>query len=442
MSKDVKFDIKAQNKTDQAFNAVDRRLKGITGGLSSMKTAMIGIGAAVGGFYAIGKGLEAVTTAAMGQREAESKLNAVLQSTGHAAGFTLEELKKMASGLQDVTTFGDETILTGMSILATFKNIQGEGFERTTKAALDMSTILGTDLKSSMIMLGKALNDPAQGLSALSRAGVTFSETQKENIKGLIEMGLVTEAQTLMLEELESQFGGAAEAAGGPFDKALKQLKNTFGDLLEEIGFAIVDNEAFTVILGEVKDYLTSLIPYVGILVQQFIAWIGPVDVLKIHLQSFLNTVRIMIKPLQVMYNLLKAVFNYVGKGFGTLAGGAVTSLEKFGSGDIFGGIGEIGHMVGTLGSQAGDFIKDVTGSFQSGTGPGGLPRDGLYYGHEGEIVQDQEESRRMRLAGAGAGGINITIAPTFMTGDRNAARSVAVEIKRALKEVGVSWGE
>ena len=76
-------------------------------------------------------------------------------------------------------------------------------------------------------------------------------------------------------------------------------------------------------------------------------------------------------------------------------------------------------------------------------TGPAGLPRDGLYYGHKGEIVNTPEESSAMRQnVLAGAGGINITISPTFMSGDRNAARSVAMEIKRALNDLGVRWGE
>ncbi len=406
MAKGVKFDIKAQNKTDAAFKSVKGNLKSITGGLGGMKTAMLGIGAAVGGVYALGKGISVVTKAAMAQRDAENKLNSVLEATGHAAGFTLPELKKMASGLQDVTTYGDETILSGMSILATFKNIRGEGFERTTKAALDMSTILKTDMKSSMIMLGKALNEPKTGLTALTRAGVTFSDQQKEQIKTMVEAGDVVGAQTIILKELESQFGGAAEKAGGPFDKALKQLKNTFGDLLEEVGFAIVDNEQFAEVLRILKEYVADLIPVVTGLVQRFFDWLGPIDQLRGKLDMFLHTVKTMLWPLQQAWNLMKLV----GKGIGIGAAMAVTGVEK------------------------------ITGNYDTGTGPAGLPRDGLFYGHQGEIVMDAAESSAAR-SGAGAGRINITIAPTFMSGDRNAAREVAREIGRELNQLNIRWG-
>ena len=76
---------------------------------------------------------------------------------------------------------------------------------------------------------------------------------------------------------------------------------------------------------------------------------------------------------------------------------------------------------------------------YAKGTGAAGLPYTGLFYGHKGEIVKNPGESQAER-SGAG-GGVNITIAPTFMTGDRNAARGAAVEIKRELDRLGMRWG-
>jgi uncharacterized coiled-coil DUF342 family protein len=162
-----------------------------------------------------------------------AQLNATLKSTGGVSGKTAEELSKTASSLQKITTFGDEAIISAQSLLLTFKNIRGDTFDRTTRAVLDLSTAMGTDLKSSALQLGKALESPTKGISALTRSGVSFSEAQKEVIKSLAESGRLAEAQTIILKELETQFGGSAEAARNTMGGALKALSNSWGDLFE-----------------------------------------------------------------------------------------------------------------------------------------------------------------------------------------------------------------
>ncbi|MFH2073744.1 MAG: hypothetical protein ABIJ57_00160 [Pseudomonadota bacterium] len=186
---------------------------------------------------------QAWVTAANVQEAAEAKLGAVIKATGGAAGYSLEQMKAMAAGLQKVTTVGDELIMGSMAILATFKNLRGEGFERATKAALDMSEVLGQDAKSAAIMLGKALNDPILGLTALGRSGIQFTESQKSVIKAMVEVGDVAGAQNLILNELEAQMGGAAEAARKTFGGALKAATNDLGDMNEELGFVITNNQ-------------------------------------------------------------------------------------------------------------------------------------------------------------------------------------------------------
>jgi len=174
------------------------------------------------------------------QEAAETKLASVLRATGEAAGFSLEELKKFASGLQEVTTFGDEAILSAQAVLATFKEIKGDNFKAATEAALDMSIVLDSDLKGAMIQLGKALNDPIKGISALSKAGISFTEQQKLQIKTLQESGDIAGAQKIILEELAGEMGGAARDAAKTFFGQLKQMVNVLGDAGEVIGKVFV----------------------------------------------------------------------------------------------------------------------------------------------------------------------------------------------------------
>jgi len=188
------------------------------------------------------------------QAKAIAQVEAGLKSTGASVGFTSQQLQQMASDLQSKTLFGDEQILQDATAqLLTFTNISGEQFARTQQAALDLATRLDGDLKGASIQLGKALNDPVANLSALSRSGIQFSDEQKEVIKSMAETGRLAEAQTLILDELNKQYGGSAEAAAAA-DGGFTQLANAFGDLQEQFGKIMVE------VLKPVIDYLRDLI--------------------------------------------------------------------------------------------------------------------------------------------------------------------------------------
>ena len=191
------------------------------------------------------------------QAKAIAQVEAGLKSTGATVGFTSKQLQQMASDLQNKTIFGDEEILKGAtSQLLTFTNIAGDQFARTQAVALDLATRLDGDLKSASIQLGKALNDPIANLSALSRSGIQFSEDQKQVIKSLTESGRLAEAQTVILDELEKQYGGSAEAAAKAGTGGLKQLANSFGDLQEEFGKIIM--EFLPPVIDGLKNMLTT----------------------------------------------------------------------------------------------------------------------------------------------------------------------------------------
>ncbi len=167
------------------------------------------------------------------QEQALAQVEARIASTGAAAGLASGDLEQMAAGLQQVTTYGDEAILEAQALLLSFPNIAGDVFMPATEAVLNLATGVGTDLRSAVIQLGKALDDPATGLDGLSRSGTKFTKEQQETIKALAETGRTAEAQALILQELQVQYGGAARAARDTLGGALSALSNTFGDLQE-----------------------------------------------------------------------------------------------------------------------------------------------------------------------------------------------------------------
>ena len=164
-------------------------------------------------------------------------IEGTIRATGSAAGFTAEELKKMASELQKTTNFGDDDILAKVSnTLLTFRNLQGDVFKQAQKAVLDMSASLGQDLQSAAMQVGKALQSPIDGMNMLSRVGIRLSDEQQEQIKKFTELNQIAEAQAVILKELEMQFGGLAENTVDP----ITQLQNAVNDLKESIGLALL----------------------------------------------------------------------------------------------------------------------------------------------------------------------------------------------------------
>lgn len=223
---------------DKVFDRSKKKSQGFVGGVSSFLASGLtrGLTVAVAAGTAVMGGLAYAfrdsISLAEEQRNVNRQLEAVWESMGGLAGMTTGDIRNMASELQSVTNFGDEAILTGQNILLTFGNIGAEMFPRVTEAMLDMSQAFGTDLKSSAIQLGKALNDPINGVSALTRVGVSFSEEQKEQIRLLQESGDLMGAQTIILSELENQFGGSARALADP----AIQARNAWGDFKEMVG--------------------------------------------------------------------------------------------------------------------------------------------------------------------------------------------------------------
>lgn len=188
-----------------------------------------------------------------------TQLNTVLKSTKSIAGVTADAAVDLSKALQQTTKFSDEEVLSAENLLLTFTKIGKDIFPQATETVLDMATALGEDTKSASIQLGKALQDPILGITALRRVGVNFNDAQKEVIKKLVETGHAAEAQKLILKELHTEFGGSAKAAGTTFAGQVAKLKNTFNDLQESIGYALV--KAVNPYVAKISSYIKNAGP-------------------------------------------------------------------------------------------------------------------------------------------------------------------------------------
>src|SRR5690606_32217183 len=114
-----------------------------------------------------------------------------------------------------VTKFSDEAVMSAQATLLRFNSMDGSNIERATRLTLDFAQVTGQDAATAATSLGKALEAPGEGMRALVQAGVVLTEGQRRYIDQLTESGRASEAQALVMGELERAIEGAAEAAGG-----------------------------------------------------------------------------------------------------------------------------------------------------------------------------------------------------------------------------------
>ena len=213
--------------------------------VSITKVGVAATAVATGGLALLAMKMSEYVGFANEQEAAETRLAATLRATGGAAGFSANELIAYAGELQQLTTYGDEATIAAMSMLATFRHINGDVFKRGTALAQDLASAMEQDLKTSILSVGKALDNPILGMTALTKAGTTFSAEQKELVRSLQESGDLLGAQTIILDELEKQYGGTAAAMRKNFKGSVDAAGASLGDLKEELGSIITKNAFF-----------------------------------------------------------------------------------------------------------------------------------------------------------------------------------------------------
>jgi hypothetical protein len=195
------------------------------GGLVSSLAPLAGLVAGIwGGAESVGNFKEA-----LGEQK---KLAAVMQATGGSAGVTADQINDYASELQSLTNFEGDATVGAAAMMTRFENIKGDMFLSTLDASADLAAVMGGDLVSATNLFGKAMDNPTEGLSKLKKAGIAFTEAEEQQIKSLQESGDLIGAQGMILDKVQSKFGGAAKAMADPWTIA----KNGIGDVSEMIG--------------------------------------------------------------------------------------------------------------------------------------------------------------------------------------------------------------
>jgi hypothetical protein len=184
----------------------------LKGSLSDLRTWAVAAFAAISGNKAIQEFKSA--------EEASNSLNQALINNGIYSRGLSETYDKVATSLQGVTTFEDDSIKSAMAQMQAYLG-QTRISKELMQATLDLATAKKIDLASAADIVGKSIGSST---NALARHGLKLDENASKS-----------EKMTRVIQFLNDQWGGQSEAAAKGLG-ALDQMKIAIGNLLEAIG--------------------------------------------------------------------------------------------------------------------------------------------------------------------------------------------------------------
>jgi len=187
--------------------------------------------------------------------QATAQTEAVIKSTGGAAGVSAEQVRVLSEKYEALNaTIGDEVIQSGQNLLLTFTAIGKEAFEPTLKAALDLSTALGTDLDSAITTVGKALSDPAKAMARLRRQGIILTKAEQKQIDAHLDNNDALGAQNVILAALDKRYGGSFLGKGGTTAGKVAKFTDSIEDLQR------VGAELLLPTIGNIADEMSTFL--------------------------------------------------------------------------------------------------------------------------------------------------------------------------------------
>ena len=225
-----KFDDKGVKQAQNAFD-----------GIGSSLGKIAGIVATVFSVRAISNFTKESITAAEGVAVANARIDQIAKSMnlfGAETQAVADRLKAYAEANELNLATDAEVIKATQAKLLTFKQLgatadeTGGAFDRATAAAIDLAAAGFGSAETNAVQLGKALQDPIKGITALTRSGITFTQEERNKIKALTESGQILEAQNMILAAIETQVGGTAAATA----TASQKMQLAFDNVKETVG--------------------------------------------------------------------------------------------------------------------------------------------------------------------------------------------------------------
>lgn len=365
-----------------------------------------GMTAALAGLSTVGLLIARNTMSA--EREV-AQLDAIIRSTGGAAGYTRQQLLDMADTLASKSTFSGGEIVEAQTRLLSYSGILASNIPRAMQAVIDQSARLGISVSQSAETIGRALESPSKAAAALAQQGfgAAFTKEVRGTIDELVKAGKEGEAQVMILEILEESYAGAAQAARDTFGGSLTALRHTIDDLTTgrdgSLAGATAAINSFIDTLNDplVREGFDVMIAGLGSILTDFATYLKDGTEVRNLTESIAESFR--------QISDLGGIFSGAIEGLDRVRGGLV-AIEKQGNAVMKLATGQYSGLFGSQGGGWSQFLKD----YQNGT----------QFADRGWAAMQPRPTPTVRL-------IEASLPPSGVTGDP-AARAAAASAAAA----------
>jgi len=230
--------LKAHDQASKAFRSAGKSAGGL---FKSFTKAFGGIQQLIAGVAVVAFAKKSI--AAFGEQEKAARLlDDALATVGNTSALEAKRLEAFAASIQQVTEFGDETIMGLQALAIQMTGQTGPTIDRMTKSAIGMSRALGIDARAAMLLLAKAQKGE---MSSLSRYGIILDETmtKQEKFNEVLKIGerqfntYTKEGLDFggQMEQIWNSLGDTAEIVGGKIARAFSEGADGSKSLLENI---------------------------------------------------------------------------------------------------------------------------------------------------------------------------------------------------------------
>lgn len=340
------------DETDKTSGLLGTALGAVTGFVGG--TAIIG--AVSGAFSFLKDQVGDMVQAGMQANDVMAQTEAHLKSTNDASGMTAKGIEDLATHIMSLTGVDDDTVQSTENLLLTFTNIGQKTFPAATQAAIDLSagmTAAGHSMSASdaAVQLGKALNDPLTGMTALTKEGITFSNQQKQQIQNFMAANNVAGAQGVILAEVNREFGNSA-AAAGQANGGVKILTAQLDNMKQTIGQAIVP------VIGDLTTAVSPLVTQLAADLPGAIAAVKPFfQDLATDGKSLWDAVSGLVSAFMTG---LKPALDAIGQAIGPIGPSTLALGLALGPMGLI--ISRAFGLIGPSASQVSVFLKDLSG--------------------------------------------------------------------------------
>lgn len=373
-----------------------------------------GITTALAGLSTVGLLIARNTMSA--EREV-AQLDAIIRSTGGAAGYTRQQLLEMADTLASKSTFSGGEIVEAQTRLLSYSGILASNIPRAMQAVIDQSARLGISVSQSAETIGRALESPGKAAAALAQQGfgAAFTKEVRGTIDELVKAGKEGEAQVMILEILEESYAGAALAARDTFGGSLTALRHTIDDLTTgrdgSLAGATAAINSFIDTLNDplVREGFDAMIAGLGSILNDFATYLKDGTEVRNLTASIADSFR--------QISDLGGIFSGAIEGLDRVRGGMV-AIEKQGNAVLKLATGQYSGLFGSQGGGWSQFLKD----YQNGT----------QFADRGWSAMQPRPAPTVRL-------IEASLPPAGVTGDpdaRAAAAAAAADAENAKKRL------